>query len=44
MKTINEGNKKMLETLQKVQPAVGKMEEWKRHERRSRSIQRLTKG
>lgn len=41
---INRGNKKILEQLRKVGPAVGTIEEWQDHEKRSNSLKRHIMG
>ena len=44
LKRINNGNKKILDTLRLTKPAIGSIEEWRRHEERSNSIKRTIRG
>ena len=44
LKRINNGNKKILDTLRLTKPAIGSVEEWIRHEERSKSIKKTIRG
>ena len=44
MDRINKGNIKMLEKLSNVKPAVGNLDQWRRHESRTKSIKKITAG
>ena len=44
LKRINNGNKKILDTLRMTKPAIGTIETWRRHEERSKSIKKNIRG